>query len=66
MQKFNTSALKTYGIVNIRFSTYDKLSKMRFFKEIFLLAHISMKVVLKMLFLALSNAKIEFDIKNFM
>lgn len=38
----------------------DSLEKVRFFEKTFLLANTSMKVVIEKLFLALSNANIEF------
>lgn len=42
------------------FQIQDKLGRVRFFQETFLLADISMKVVLGMPFLTLSNADIQF------
>ena len=47
------------------FSIQDKTGKIRFFEETFLLADTSMEVVLGMLFLALSNANIQFDTESF-
>ena len=46
------------------FQVEDKLGKARFFQELFLLAKTSMKVVLKILFLTLSNADILFGEKK--
>ena len=46
------------------FSVQDKLGKVRFFKETFLLADTSMEVVLGMLFLTLSDADIRFAEKE--
>lgn len=43
-----------------RFIVEDKFEQIRFFKETFLLADTSIKVVLKMIFLSFSNANIEF------
>ena len=57
-QKIDGSALKTYGMVIAGFSIQDKLSRARFFEETFLLADISMEVVLEIPFLPLSNADI--------
>lgn len=50
--------LKTYGIVIAKFSIQDKLSKIWFVEETFLLADTKIGVVLGMSFLALSNANI--------
>ena len=47
------------------FSILDKMGKIRFFEETFLLAETSMKVVLGMSFLALSNTDIQFDTESF-
>ena len=41
------------------------MGKIRFFEETFLLAKTSMKIALKMLFLALSNVKIQFNTESF-
>ncbi len=43
-----------------RFSIQDSIKRVRFFEETFLLANNSMKVVLGISFLCLSNADIEF------
>ena len=64
-QKIDSSALKTYGMVIAGFSIWDKMGKIRFFEQFFLLADISMEVVLGIIFLALSNLNIEFDIESF-
>lgn len=64
-QKIDGSALKTYGMVIAGFSIQDKLGRIRFFEETFLLADTSMEVVLGMPFLALSNADIQFDAESF-
>ncbi len=59
-QKIDGSPLAMYGMAVTAFSLQDSLGKVRFFEETFLLADISMKVVLGMPFLALSNADIQF------
>ena len=46
------------------FSVQDKLGKVRFFEETFLLADTSMEVVLGMLFLTFSDADIRFAEKE--
>ena len=58
IQKIDCSALKTYDMAIAGFSIQDKLGGARFFKETFLLAYTSMEVVLRMFFLAFSNADI--------
>ncbi len=60
-QKIDGLLLETYGIVSASFSLQDSLRRVRFFEETFLLANISMKMVLGMLFLAFSNADFQFD-----
>ena len=47
------------------FSIQDKMDRAQFFQETFLLADISIEVVLGMPFLFLSNANIQFDTKSF-
>ena len=57
-QKIDKSLLATYNMVIIAFQVFDKLCCSWFFQKPFLLANISMKVVLSMLFLIFSNADI--------
>ena len=64
-QKIDGSALKTYGMTIARLSIQDKSGRAQFFEKTFLLADTSMGVVLGMLFLALSNADIQFDTESF-
>ena len=64
-QKIDSLALKTYSMVIAGFSIQDKTSKIRFFEKIFLSADTSMEVILRMSFLALSNADIQSDTENF-
>ncbi len=63
-QKIDGSPLETYGMASAGFLVQDKLGRIRFFEETFLLADTSMEVVLKMSFLAFSNADIQFDAKS--
>ena len=46
------------------FQVEDKLSRARFFQKSFLLANISMEVVLRKLFLIFSNANMQFAKKK--
>lgn len=48
-----------------RFSIQDKLGKIWFFEEIFLLADTSIDIILKMSFLAFSNVNILFNTESF-
>ena len=57
-QKIDSSILETFGIVLTSLQIEDKLGRARFFQKTFLLADVSVEVVLKMPFLTLSNANI--------
>ncbi len=59
-QKIDGSLLETYGIVSASFLLQDNLGKVQFFEETFLLANISIEVILGMLFLFLGNADVKF------
>ncbi len=59
-QKIDDSPLETYGIVSTSFSLQNSLGRVQFFEKTFLPADISIKVVLGMLFISLSNTNIEF------
>lgn len=63
--KINSSIFKIFKIVQASILVEDKLKKARFFQKTFLLADISMEVVLDMFFLILSNANIQFAKKKF-
>lgn len=60
-QKINGSTFETFKIVLASFQVDDKLKKARFFWKTFLLADISIELVLKILFLTLSNANVLFS-----
>ena len=57
-QKVDGSTLKTFGMVLASFQVEDKLGRIWFFQETFLLADISTEVVLGMSFLTFSNANV--------
>ena len=57
-QKIDDSTLKTFGIVLASFQMEDKPARARFFQKTFLLADLSIEVILRMSFLTLSNANI--------
>ena len=59
-QKIDGSTLETFGMVLASFQVEDKLGRIRFFQETFLLANISAEIVLGMPFLTLSNANVQF------
>lgn len=59
-QKIDGSPLEIYGMVSAMFSLQDSLEKVRFFEKTFLLTDISIKMILGMPFLPLSNADVEF------
>ena len=63
-QKIDGSLLATYEMVIAVFQVKDKLGRVRFFQEKFLLADTSIKVVLQMPFLTLGNADIQFAEKE--
>ena len=58
-QKIDSLLLWTFEIVIAGFQVKDKLGRIQFFKQLFLLAETSIEVVLEMLFLTLSNANIQ-------
>ena len=63
-QKIDDSILETFGIVLASFQGENKLGRTWYFQKTFLLVDISMKIVLEMLFLTLSNADIQFAEKR--
>ena len=64
-QKIDNSALRIYGMLIAGFSNQNKTGKVWYFEETFWLTDISMKIVLKISFLDLKNAYIQFDTKSF-
>ena len=56
MQKIDKCSLATYVMVIAALQVVNKLGRSWFFQKTFLLANISMVVILSMLFLTLSNA----------
>ncbi len=59
-QKIDGSTLETFGMVLVNFQVEDKLGRAWFFQETFLVANVSVEVVLGMLFFTLSNADVVF------
>ena len=60
-RKIDSTTLNTYGMVVVAFLVENKANRVRFFKETFLVANISLKVVLEMPFLTLSGADVDFS-----
>lgn len=60
MQKINSLKLDSFRIVIVFFYIKDKKQIFYFFEEIFLLTRISINETLEILFLILSNIKIDF------
>ena len=52
-------------MVIARFSIQNKMHKIRFFEETFLLANISINIILEMSFLTFSNISIQFHTESF-
>ena len=59
-QKIDGSALETFEMVIADFQLEDKGGKPRLFQETFLVANTKFEVILKMLFLKISNADVAF------
>ena len=60
IQKIDDSILEIFGMVSASFQVENKLEKVRFFQETFLLADIIIKMFLDMLFLIFSNTNISY------
>ena len=52
--------LDTYEIVVIAFLLTDKANRIKFFEKTFLVTNVSLKAIIRMLFLTLSDANIDF------
>lgn len=63
-QKINKPSLATYRIVIVMRQISDEFGRARFFQETFLLANISLDVILKILFRTFSNVVIFFQDKK--
>ena len=64
VQKIDGSSLNTFGIVIAGFQIEDKLERVRFFQETFLVADIRMDIVFGIPFFTLSNADLWFAEKK--
>ena len=63
-QKIDGSALETFGMVITDFQVENKASRSRFFRKTFLVADTKFEVILRMLFLKISNADVSFGEKT--
>lgn len=62
--KIDGSALKTFKIIIANFQIEHKVGRFKYFSEIFLIANIKIKVVLKMLFFKFSIVNMPFSNKT--
>ena len=59
-QKINGTMLDTFGMVISAFSVMNKANQVKFFEKTFLVANVSLEIVLEILFLILSGANVNF------
>ena len=59
-QKIDSTTLETYKMIVSIFSILDKNKNESFFEDNFLFANINLNIMLKMLFLTISNTDIDF------
>ena len=59
-QKIDSTMLDTFKMVVVAFSVTNKANQVRFFEETFLIANVSLEIVLGILFLILSGADVNF------
>ena len=63
-QKIDGTTLETYEMVVAAFSVTDQADKIRFFEKTFLVANVSLDMVLGMPFFTLSSANVNFPKKK--
>ena len=61
VQKINGTTLDTYKMIIVAFSMMDKANQVRFLKQTFLLANVSLEVVFEMPFFILSDVDVDFS-----
>ena len=61
VQKIDSSALETFGMVIANLQVKDKVGRPRFFQKFFLVPNTKFEVFLRVLFLKLSNADVSFS-----
>lgn len=64
VQKIDDSALQTFEIVIIDFQIEDKIGKLWYFQEIFLVANTKVEIILSMPFLKFNNTSMSFKEKT--
>ena len=64
-QKIDSTTLDSNRMIVAAFLVTDKANRVRFFEKTFLVANVSSKVVLEMLFFILSDANIDFLDRKF-
>lgn len=64
VQKIDDSALQTFEIVIIDFQIKDKIGKLWYFQEIFLVANTKVEIILSMPFLKFNNTSMSFKEKT--
>ena len=62
-QKIDGSTLETFKMIIANFQVEDKASRPKFFQETFLVADTKFEIILRMLFLKISNAEVSFGEK---
>ncbi len=60
MQKIDDITLETYKIIVSTISVLNKDGREKFIKESFLVADVKLDIIIKMLFLTMSHANIDF------
>ena len=60
-QKIDSTIFETYGMMVAAFSITDQANRITFFEEPFLMTKVIPDMVLRMLFLTLSDANIDFS-----
>lgn len=63
-EKIDSSLIDTFRIVIAKFEIKNKISRLRCFQEIFLVADIKVEVILEIFFLKLNNANMSFSDKT--
>ena len=64
VQKIDGTTLETYGMIVSTFSILNKDAKEKFFEKSFILTNIKPDIVLKILFLIMSNTDVDFQARN--
>lgn len=60
MQKINDNIFKTYNMVMATFLVINKIKKRKFFKKMFLIGNITLKLICEIIFFILNNTNNNF------